>query len=342
MISEAEAAAIREWLVRFPGFQLSVDGRIVQFVNGKKFWAWDSSSLTSFVAGVTYQRVASPGAAVPNEKPADVKSAVDMVSIEVPASVAERVLVIATALHNQMALSTYCNYSFPTLATAIFRCRRILTNDEFSVLLEMTEDSNLAKHNALCCDDVRLPLILEEPRHGAMIQCGNGNTNNQSSDLLMPECPVFVPGAAMHLCAHWGLAAQAWPMSSTAAEDVAAAINEEPMMGTGDDCPMTVDDDCHADDGVSSAGRSVADPWFLHTIFLAWRRVLTSICFDNRLLVAAFDSWHDSCQLMKLAEVEIAVNYWRSRLVIFTFICWNDWVFVVLPQLVHPNLPAEC
>ena len=82
------ADGIQEWLGRFPGFTLAVDGRSVQFLNGKKFWVWDLSSLNSFVAGGTYRRFAAPGASVPISKPIDMDSSIQMVHVKVPALIA--------------------------------------------------------------------------------------------------------------------------------------------------------------------------------------------------------------------------------------------------------------
>jgi len=125
-------------------------------MTGKSFWIWDAKSLHAFVAGSLYVRLCAPGAARPAE-PVQVaaEGSVPMSSVVVP-SVAAKLPDIALALYNQEVLSRACGYSFPSLATALVRCKRSMAADGLAALRCQCTAANVEKHSHFGAADLDL------------------------------------------------------------------------------------------------------------------------------------------------------------------------------------------
>ena len=135
-------------------FVMKDGGRIVQYIKtGKKFWVWDLTSMLSFISGSSYVRKCCSAAQLPKELPPVVPAnSIPHVAVFVPVTVASKVPLIANALHNQVVLSTRAHYDFPTLTAALYKFRRLFTEDTFDILNHGAKMSTNAKH--LCCQDV--------------------------------------------------------------------------------------------------------------------------------------------------------------------------------------------
>ena len=111
---------VQEILAKYAGFRFEQARRIVVFEpTGKKFWLHDSASLRSFVLGSAYSRTMGTRATLPAAGPRTGSVAdVPLATIVVPEMVADRMVVIATALFNQLVISSVCRYPFECQAAA--------------------------------------------------------------------------------------------------------------------------------------------------------------------------------------------------------------------------------
>jgi len=146
-----EAYAAAELIMAtYTCFSMSCDERVITFsVTGKKFWTQDTSSLRAFVHGSQYNRMCVAKAKVPDAiMLAGPRADTPHTWVRVPATVADRIPVIATALHNQVALSVTCNFPFTTLAMAAHCVRNAIAPPVFMALKAQALAANQAKHMA--------------------------------------------------------------------------------------------------------------------------------------------------------------------------------------------------